>query len=209
MPTTVTIVEDNRGTRDTLVALLNRAPGLRCLESYPTGEAALSGIPGQNPDVVLVDINLPGMDGIELVKNLKLKLPALQVLILTSYEESQLIFNALRAGASGYLLKKMIPSELIPAIELVRAGGAPMSVQIARQVVSYFHQIEKPSSEVEKLSKREAEVLALLAKGYLYKEISDQLGISVTTVRSHLKQIYEKLHVHTRTEATAKFLGRK
>jgi DNA-binding NarL/FixJ family response regulator len=208
-PITVSFVEDNRGTRDTLLALLERAPSLKCLASYSTGEAALEGIPGLKPDVALVDINLPGIDGIELITKLKLKVQPLQVLVLTSYEESHLIFNALRAGASGYLLKKMIPTELIPAIELVHSGGAPMSIQIARQVVNYFHAAARTASDVEKLSKREQEVLALLAKGFLYKEISGQLGISVTTVRSHLRQIYEKLHVQTRTEATAKFLGQK
>src|SRR5947207_1871192 len=134
MPITVSIVEDNRGTRDTLVALLGRTSGLSCLGSYSSGESALAGIPAEIPDVALVDINLPGMDGIELVTKLKLIVPRLEMLILTSYEESHMIFNALRAGASGYLLKKMIPTELIPAIELVYGGGAPMSVQIARQV---------------------------------------------------------------------------
>jgi DNA-binding NarL/FixJ family response regulator len=206
MPLTVSIVEDNHGTRDTLMALLNRAEGVRCLHCYPNGETALAGILAEPPDVALVDINLPGMDGIELVGKLKLRVPQTQLLILTSYEESRLIFNALRAGASGYLLKKMIPTELLPAIETVHGGGAPMSIQIARQVVDYFHEV-RPASEVQKLSKREQEVLALLARGFLYKEISDQLGISMATVKSHLRQIYDKLHVQTRTEATAKFLG--
>jgi DNA-binding NarL/FixJ family response regulator len=210
VPITVSIVEDNRGTRDTLSELLNRTTGLQCLACYSSGEEALAAIPAQTPNVALVDINLPGMSGIELVTKLKLAVPGLEMLMLTSYEESQLIFKALRAGASGYLLKKMIPTELIPAIELVHAGGAPMSVQIARQVVDYFHhRVPQTQSDLTKLSKREQEVLALLAKGYLYKEISDQLGISVSTVKSHLKQIYEKLHVQTRTEATAKFLGQK
>jgi|SRR5581483_10496041 len=210
MPITVSIVEDNRGTRDTLFELLNRTTGLQCLACYSSAEEALTGLPAQPPNVALVDINLPGMSGIELVGKLKLAVPGLEMLMLTSYEESQLIFKALRAGASGYLLKKMIPTELIAAIELVHAGGAPMSVQIARQVVDYFHhRVPQTVSDLTKLSKREQEVLALLAKGYLYKEISDQLGISVSTVKSHLKQIYEKLHVQTRTEATAKFLGQK
>src|SRR5437879_4891322 len=132
---TVSIVEDNSGTRTALAALLGRAPHLRCLNSYSTGEAALAGIPSEKPDVALVDINLPGMNGIELVMKLKLALPKLQMLILTNYEETRLIFDALRAGASGYLLKKNIPTELVPAIELAYNGGAPMSVQIARQVV--------------------------------------------------------------------------
>jgi len=208
MPVTVSIIEDNRGTRESLVGLLNRTPGLRCLNAYNSGEAALAGIPAENPNVALVDINLPGMNGIELVTKLKLAAPKLQMLILTNYEEDRMIFNALRAGASGYLLKKMISTELIQAIELVHAGGAPMSVQIARQMVDYFHQITKADSNIEQLTKREQEVLELLAKGFLYKEISDRLGISLPTVKWHLRQIYEKLHVQTRTEATVKFLGR-
>ena len=209
MPITVSIVEDNRGTREKLAELLNRAPNVRCVGVYDSGEAALAGIRAENPDVALVDINLPGISGIELVAKLKLALPKLQMLILTSYEESRMIFDALRAGASGYLLKKMIPTELVPAIESVHAGGAPMSVQIARQVVDYFHNVVRPVSNLEKLTKREQEVLELLAKGFLYKEICEQLGISLPTVKSHLKQIYEKLHVQTRTEAAVKFLGRK
>ena len=209
MPISISIVEDNQGTRDNLVELLKRAPNLRYLSAYATGEAALEGIPGEHPDVALVDINLPGISGIELVAKLKQRLPGLQMLILTSYEESRLIFEALRAGASGYLLKKSIPSELVPSIELVHGGGAPMSVQVARQVVNYFHQIAKPASEVEKLTKREQEVLQLLSRGFFYKEISEQLGISLPTVKSHLKQIYEKLHVQTRTEAAVKFLGQR
>ena len=206
MRITVSIVEDNRDTRDSLKDLLSRAAGVHCISSYESGEIALARMPVDNPDVALVDINLPGINGIELITLLKIKLPKLQVLVLTSYEESRLIFDALRAGASGYLLKKMIPTELVTAIELVHTGGAPMSVQIARKVVEYFHEIKKPDSEVQKLSKREQEVLALLAKGYLYKEIGEELGISMSTVRSHLKLIYEKLHVQTRTEAAVKFL---
>ena len=205
----VSIIEDNQGTRDDLVELLNRAPNLRCLAAYDSAEAALAEIASRTPDVALVDINLPGMNGIELVAKLKSASPKVQVLILTCYEESRMIFDALRAGASGYLLKKSIPTELIPSIELVHNGGAPMSVQIARQVVDYFHQIPAAETDVEKLTKREQEVLELLAKGFLYKEISEHLRIGLPTVKSHLKQIYEKLHVQTRTEAAIKFLGGK
>ncbi len=211
-PLTVCIVEDNRGTRESLVAVLQHEPRLRCLAAYRTGEAALSGIPAEKPDVAVIDINLPGMDGIELVAKLKLKLPKLPMLILTSYEESSLIFDALRAGASGYLLKKAIPEELIPAIEQVYTGGAPMSAQIARKVVGYFRQIEKPGadphSDVQKLTAREQEILSLLAQGHLIKEISDRLGISFHTARTHLRHTYEKLHVQSRTGAIQKFLGR-
>ncbi|MBU6411182.1 MAG: response regulator transcription factor [Verrucomicrobia bacterium] len=209
MPITVSIVEDNHGTRDTLVELIGRTSKLSCLGVYHSGEEAIAAIPFQTPDVALVDINLPGMNGIELVAKLKAATPQLQVLILTSYEESRLIFDALRAGASGYLLKKDIPTELVPSIEVVHGGGAPMSVQIARQVVDYFHKIPEPASDMQMLTKREQEVLELLARGFLYKEIGEQLGVSLPTVKYHLRQIYEKLHVQTRTEAAMIFLRRK
>jgi len=205
---TVSIVEDNQGTREGLATLLGRTERLQCLATYPSGEAALEAMPAEPPNVALVDIHLQGMNGIECVTKLKARLPALQVLMLTRYDESDMIFNSLRAGASGYVLKKMIGAELIPAIEQVHAGGAPMSMQIARKVVNHFHRIKQPSSDVEKLTPREHEILTLLAKGYLYKEIGDQLGITLNTVRTHLHVIYDKLHVQSRTEATVKFLGR-
>jgi DNA-binding NarL/FixJ family response regulator len=208
MPISVSIVEDNPGTREGLVALLGGDTGIRCLTAYPNGEDALRGIPQEKPDVAMVDINLPGMSGIECVAQLKSQLPGLQVLMLTTYEDSNLIFNSLRAGASGYLLKNTPPAELIQAVELVHAGGAPMSMQIARKVVDHFHRIRQPESDVEKLTPREQEILALLAKGRLYKEIGDSLGISLNTVRMHLKHIYEKLHVQSRTEAALKYVGR-
>jgi len=204
----VAVVEDNRGTRESLTELLGRSPGLRCVGAHGTGEDALKLIPTEKPDVVLMDINLPGMTGVECVAKLKDQLPKLQVLMLTTYEESDLIFASLRAGASGYLLKNMLPSELIAAVEQVHSGGAPMSMQIARKVVNHFQQIQQPASEVEKLTKRELEILTLLAKGYLYKEIGDHLGITLSTVRAHLHAIYEKLHVQSRTQAVVKFLER-
>jgi DNA-binding NarL/FixJ family response regulator len=209
MPITVSIVEDERDTREALAARVNHAPGLRCLSTYPTGEAALTGIPAEKPDVALVDINLPGISGIECVAKLKAQLPQLQVLMLTTYEDRDLIFNSLRAGAKGYLLKNMPAAEIIQAIEQIHAGGAPMSMQIARKVVDYFDTLARPAAapEVERLTKREQEILALLAQGFLYKEISDQLGISLYTVKAHLHAIYEKLHVQSRTEAVVKFLG--
>ena len=208
-PITISIVEDDRETRENLAALLSREPRLRCMGTYATAEAAVEGIPREKPEVALVDINLPGMSGIECVAKIKAKLPELRVLMLTTYEESDLIFNSLRAGASGYLLKKMVPTELIPAIEQVHVGGAPMSMQIARKVVDYFHAAPPADPKGEKLTPREQEVLTLLSKGCLYKEISNRLNISVTTVRTHLKHIYEKLHVQSRTEAAVKFLGRE
>jgi DNA-binding NarL/FixJ family response regulator len=207
--TTVCIVEDNRGTRESLVALLNGVAGLRCLNSYASGEAALQGIPRDKPDIALLDINLPGMSGIECVARLKLELPELQVLMLTTYVETDLIFNSLRAGASGYILKNRPPAELVQAIEQVGAGGAPMSLQIARKVVEHFRQLPKPAVDTANLSQREEEVLGLLSQGCLYKEIADRLSISLNTVRTYMKRIYEKLHVQSRTEAVAKFAGRK
>ncbi len=203
----VSIVEDNCGTRESLQELLGRAPGLRCVGAHANGEVALQAIPAENPDVVLMDINLPGMSGIECVGRLRDCLPKTQVLMLTTYEETDLIFDSLRNGASGYLLKNMPASELVQAVEQVHAGGAPMSMQIARKVVNHFQQIKQPTSEVDKLTKREHEILSLLAKGYLYKEIADQLSITLSTVRAHLHTIYEKLHVQSRTQAVVKFLG--
>src|SRR3954470_12418111 len=156
----VSIVEDSRGTRESLSELLARAPGLRCVGAHPSGERALEAIPGENPDVVLMDINLPGMSGIQCVAQLKERLPQAQVLMLTTYEDGDRIFESLRVGASGYLLKNIPPAELVQAVEQVHCGGAPMSMQIARKVVTHFQQIKQPGSEVDKLTKREYEILA-------------------------------------------------
>jgi len=207
MAITVSIVEDNRGIHESLAELCSKTSNLRCLGSYFTGESAVRGIFVEKPDVVLVDINLPDMSGIECVSKLRAQLPMLQVLMVATHAEAGLIFNSLRAGASGYLLKNRPAMELIQAIEQVHAGGAPMSMQIARKMVDHFHQIPQTMSGLEKLTKREQEILTLLSKGFLYKEISDNLGICVSTVRTHLKHIYEKLHVQSRTEAAVKFLG--
>lgn len=205
----VSLVEDDRGTREKLLAVLGNASSLRCLQAYPSGEEALQKIESDVPDVVLMDINLPGMSGIQCVGQLKLKLPKVQVLMLTTYEDSKLIFDSLRAGASGYLLKNMPPAEVVQAVEQVSTGGSPMSMAIARKVVNHFQQIKQAPTELDLLSKREQEILALLAKGFLYKEIADQLGITPGTVRVHLHTVYEKLHVSSRTEAVVKFLGQK
>jgi DNA-binding NarL/FixJ family response regulator len=208
MPIKVCIVDDNADIRESVTALLNSVPGIACLGAYASTEAAVRDIPSQKPDVALVDINLPGINGIGCVARLKTRLPSLQVLMLTRYEQSDLIFDSIRAGASGYLLKHTPANELIQAIEQVHAGGAPMTMQIARKVIEHFREIPQPTSELEKLTTREQEVLALLAKGYLYKEIADELKISINTLRNHLRTIYDKLHVHTRTEATLKYIAR-
>jgi len=208
MPITVSVVEDHDQTRASIVAILRRAPGLKCLEAYPTAEAALAGVPARTPDVLLVDIRLPGMSGIECVGHLKADIRDLHVLMLTTYEERELIFESLRAGASGYILKNALRSELVDAVEQVNAGGAPMSMPIARKLVGFFQNDAPAESEMENLTSREKEILTLLARGFQYKEIADNAGVKLETVRSHIKHIYDKLHVRSRTEATLKFLGK-
>ena len=205
----VVVIEDARGTRENLVALLERTAGVKCIGAFASGEDAVREVPSLLPDVVLMDINLPGMNGIKCVAQLKQKLPKTQFLMLTSYEDSELIFESLRVGASGYLMKNQDPDEIVQAVQQVHAGGSPMSMNIARKVVNHFQQIKQPSSEMEQLTDREQEVLALLAKGFMYKEIADQLGISLHTVRGHVHLIYERLHVQSRTEAVLKYLGQK
>lgn len=204
----VSVVEDESWLRENLSREIGRSPGLRCVSSYSSAEAALKGIPTDRPEVVIMDINLPGLDGVECVRQLKSALPETQFLMLTVYEESDKIFNSMLAGASGYLLKRTNASELLEAIQQVHAGGSPISCSIARKVVSYFNQMGGVS-EVAKLSRREYEVLELLAKGAAYKEIADQLSLSVETIRMNVKHIYTKLHVHSRGEAAAKFTAIK
>lgn len=209
----VVLVEDDPNLRSNLTAMLNSSSGFQCQAAYPDGKAALRGISAHRPDVVLMDINLPGMLGTECVRQLKALAPNLPVLMLTVYEDSEQIFKSLMSGATGYLLKRTTQDKLLEAIREVDAGGAPMSRQIARRVVQFFQKVtelpvdaQKPAIVVS-LSDREQEVLAALAKGYSYKEIAGQLGISFETVRTHLRTIYEKLHVHSRTEAVLKYLG--
>lgn len=209
MPITYAIVEDAAATREHLLAVLRRAPGLKCLHTCANGEEALRCLPDDVPDVVLMDLHLPGMSGIQCVARIKECLPRVQVLILTTYEDGDLIFDSLRAGASGYLLKSTKPDELVEAIEQVHAGGSPMSMSIARKVVSHFQQLRAPASGFEQLTPREIEILTQLARGLHYKEIGEQLSISVSTVRTHLHAIYGKLHVQSRTEAVVRYLGQK
>ena len=209
MSITISIVEDQGDMREGLVEWLGNAPGLSCVGAHATAEEALQKIPAEKPDVVLMDINLTGMSGIQCVSRLKERLPGTQVLMLTTYDDGDLIFDSLRAGANGYLLKNMPREELVEAVHQVRAGGVPMSLQIARKVINYFHQAAKPAAELGQLTSREQEILRLLAKGYMYKEIADHLGISMSTVRTHISAVYEKLHVHSRTEAAMKLVERQ
>jgi DNA-binding NarL/FixJ family response regulator len=206
MSINISIVEDQSDMRESLVEWLGHAPGIRCVGSHASASEALRGIPVENPDVVLMDINMPGMNGIECVTRLKQRMPKTHILMLTTYDESDLIFDSLRAGANGYMLKNTPREELVRAVEQVYAGGSPMSLKIARKVINFFHQNKKASAELEQLTPREQEILRLLAKGHLYKEIADHLGISMSTVRSHITAVYEKLHVHSRTEAAMKLV---
>jgi DNA-binding NarL/FixJ family response regulator len=208
MPITVSIVEDNDQLRGTLVRVINRAEGFKCLSNYGSAEAALEGLPQDKPEVVLMDINLPGINGVECVRQLKQRGLAPQVVMLTVYEDTENIFNALAAGASGYLLKRTKAEELLEAIREVHAGGSPMTTHIARKVIQSFQKSGPSTSPAENLSQREQEVLECLSQGFLYKEIAEKLGISYETVHTYIRRIYEKLQVRTRTEAVAKFLKR-
>ena len=209
MSIAISIVEDQRALRESLVEWLGNAPGIRCVGAYASAEEALRNLPAQNPDVVLMDINLPGMSGIQCVARLKERLPKTQVVMLTTYDQGDLIFDSLRAGANGYLLKNMPRAELVAAVEQVHAGGSPMSLQIARKVIDHFHRSPQASSELGQLTPRERDILRVLAKGYLYKEIAEDLGISMSTVRTHVSAVYEKLHVQSRTEAAMKLVGQE
>lgn len=204
MPIKIAIVEDDVRVRGTLARLIDSTEGFCCVSQHPTAENALVELQVTQPEVVLMDINLPGMNGVECVRRLKELLPATQVVMLTVYENTNIIFSALAAGASGYLLKKSSPEQLIEAIREVHNGGSPMTSHIARKVVASFQQVANPVHEYEKLSLREQEVLGCLAKGYLYREIAERLKISYATVHTHVRHIYEKLHVRTRTEAVTK-----
>ncbi len=205
-PVKVVIIEDETWIRENLVQVINRTPGLRCVNHYRSAEEALQGIPADQPDIALVDINLPGMDGVECVRRLQSSLPDVKCLMLTVYEESEKIFNSLLAGARGYLLKRAGTAELLNAIQQLQEGGAPMSSNIARKVVGYFHKIGNEKSDIPMLTSREEQVLEMLAKGVAYKNIADRLSLSVDTIRMNVKHIYAKLHVHSRGEAAAKYL---
>jgi DNA-binding NarL/FixJ family response regulator len=206
MPIKVAIVDDDEGIRAGLAALIRRASDLKLTGDYANAETALKEIPRHPPDVVLMDINLPGVKGVECVRQLKTALPAVQFLMLTVYEDSDSLFNSLKAGASGYLLKRTASAKLLEAIRDVHAGGAPMTPQLARRVVQFFARPSSDVSDLSKLTPGEREFLNQLAHGYAYKEIADRMGISIDTVRSYVRTVYEKLHVHSRTEAVVKYL---
>jgi len=202
----IAIVEDTDVIREGLAVLINGSEGFHCVATYASAEAALEELPELAPDVVLMDIELPGLSGIECMRILKAQSPQMQIMMLTVYEDDEKIYNSLVAGATSYILKKTPPAKLLEAIQDLYNGGSPMSPQIARKVVQAFQQMRKPTQPLAELSKREHEVLSTLVKGFPYKEIAEQLHISIETVRTHLRNIYEKLHVRNRTEAVLKYL---
>lgn len=202
----VSIIDDEKELRESITTFINGSPGFRCVSAYGSADIALQRVPTDKPDVVLMDINMPGMNGIECVERLKSSMPNVQIVMLTVYEDTDQIFRALAAGATGYLLKRLSPSKLLQAIREVHAGGSPMSNSIARKVVASFQKAKKTDEKQPHLSPREQSVLDCLAKGLTYKQIADQLEISIDTIRTHLRRVYEKLHVQSRTEAVAKYL---
>jgi DNA-binding NarL/FixJ family response regulator len=211
MAITVSIVEDIAPTRDLLASILAKAPGFECLSCYADGEAAVEELPALAPDVVLMDINLPGINGVECVRRLKPLLPATQFMMLTVYEDSNSVFDALASGATGYLMKNTPARELFAAIREIHRGGSPMAGNIARKVIQTFHApapAPEPTAdpEADRLTGREKQVLELLAEGQLYKEIAETLQVSVPTVCTHIRRIYEKLHVRSRAQAVARYL---
>jgi DNA-binding NarL/FixJ family response regulator len=212
MPISVSIVEDNDKLRGTLAKVIGRSEGFRFVSDYANAEDAIADLPKVKPDVVLMDINLPGMNGVECVRKLKTILPKMQVMMLTVYEDTENIFNALAAGANGYMLKRTPTKELLEAIHEVHRGGSPMTTHIARLVVQSFQKSAAPApapgGDLSELSEREQQVLDLLAQGLIYKEIAEKLNIGYETVHTYIRRIYEKLQVRTRTEAVAKFLQR-
>jgi DNA-binding NarL/FixJ family response regulator len=205
VPSTISVmvVEDDTSIRGILKNWLEEAEGFTCAGVFPDVESALPQIPLFKPDVAIVDINLPGLSGIECVRQLKPKIPGTQFVMLTVYEDSNHIFDALSAGATGYLVKTTSREALIAALREVHSGGSPMSGNIARKVVQILQHPKPKSTQSDELSKRENEVLALLAQGYLYKEIAEALGIRLDTVNTYIRRIYEKLHVHSRAQAVA------
>jgi DNA-binding NarL/FixJ family response regulator len=208
MSISLSIVEDLDEVREGLKQFISLNPEFKVLDTFKTAEEALYDLPRLQPDIVIMDINLPGMNGIECIREIKTKVPRTQFMMFTVYENDEKVFEALKAGASGYLLKNTGLVQLIEALHELHNGGSPMSANIARKLVTVFREKENSEIPVEALSKRETEILQLLSKGLLYKEIADQLSISVSTVRQHIHKIYEKLHVQNRTEAINKAFGK-
>ncbi len=207
MPIKVSVVEDDTQARGLLVGWINRSKDFECVSNHGSAEEALECLPKAQPSIVLMDINLPGMNGPDCVRRLKPLLPEAQFVMVTIYEDSDHIFAALQAGATGYLLKQSERTELLAALHQVHAGGSPMTPNIARKVVRAFQQLQPqtPPEAMAELSTRENEILQLLAAGFLYKEIADQLGIKLATVDTHIRRIYEKLQVRSRSEAIARY----
>jgi len=204
----VVIVEDDRAVRENLAALIGTDERLQLLGAFGSAEIALREIPLLQPKLAVMDINLPKMSGIECVGRLKLLVPQMLFLMLTAYEDDDSVFRALKAGANGYLVKRDATEKLLLALQEVQHGGAPMSAHIARQVVQFFYRAAAPEAESERLSARETEILDQLVKGLILKEVADQLGIGLETVRTHVSHIYQKLHVRSRTEAVVKYLSK-
>ena len=202
----VALVEDNGGIRESLERLFSTTDDIALASVFTDGESAVAGMEAAAPDVALVDINLPGISGIDVIRQMKARLPHVQFMVLTVYDDPTRIFQALAAGATGYLLKHEDPAELISAVHDLYRGGSPMSGSVARRVVLSFHQMGDSTDAQENLTPREAEILQFLAEGYLYKEIAEKLSIGNETVRTHVRHIYDKLHVRTRTEAVVKHL---
>jgi DNA-binding NarL/FixJ family response regulator len=207
-PITVGIVEDVAGIREKMAALINNTQGYSCVGTYPDAEQAIAGLRKSQPDVILMDINLPGRSGIEVTREVMRFRPGARIVMLTVFEDSKALFDSLKAGACGYLLKRTPPGKILEGIRDAFAGGLPFNPQMAAKVVQYFQQLGSSSDEVALLSERERQVLELMAEGFLYKEIAVRLNIQTETVHQFTKRIYEKLHVRSRTEAVVKFLKR-
>ncbi len=204
----VAIVEDIREIREGLQMLINFSEGFHCTLAYASAEEALEALPQEKPDVVLMDINLPGMNGVECVRRVKPLCPGTQFIMSTVYDDDENVFESLKAGATGYLLKKTVPSRILEAIAEVHQGGSPMSTQIARRIIVNF-QKKDGIAAADELTSREKEILRTLSEGLRYKEIAAKFGLSIETVRSHARNIYEKLHVQSRTEALNKVYGKE
>ena len=208
MSVRVALVEDDNDLRASMVGLLKKTSGLHVVADYADAESALADVARHQPDVVLMDVNLPKMDGVECVRQLKALMPAVHILMLTVHDDNDCLFNSIMAGADGYLLKDTVPSRLLAAIREVHGGGSPMTPQIARRVLQRYRKRDSVRTNMKNLTPREMEVLKQLALGNQYKEISDTLGISIDGIRFHIRGIYNKLQVHSRTEAVLKYLGR-